>query len=213
MLTWRRQTDTACPSWVLPVRRTVAVVWSSRADSSRSRLRTCCGNTSVCCHPFFFFHPSYLVFSPRPITTGSFFEQFTANAICSRVCHLQDLQVAQHRTQQGREPSILCQLQLVRFSTDSHGHQDWFLGPDRQEKEDVGLRFAIALEELGRSSSYPFILSFLLSFHLVFSLFICHLFSSLALQHAGEAYRRQGHVLRPCTYCHSFPHTSSRLAG
>lgn len=52
---------------------------------------------------------------------------------------MQDLQVAQHRAQQGREPSVLRQLQLVRIPTNGHGHQDWFLGPDRQEKEDEGL--------------------------------------------------------------------------
>lgn len=57
----------------------------------------------------------------------------------SRVCDVQDVQVPRHRAQQGREPSVLRHLQLVRIQAQCHGHQDWFLGPGRQEKEAAGL--------------------------------------------------------------------------
>ena len=76
-----------------------------------------------------------------------------------RIRDLQDLPVSQHRVVQGREPSLVCPpsavtvntllticqlhyLQLVRLSSFRPGHQDWFLGPGRQEKEDEGLRFS-----------------------------------------------------------------------
>lgn len=55
----------------------------------------------------------------------------------SRVCHVQDLQIPRHGAQQGREPSVLHHLQLVRFPSFRPGHQDWFLRPDRKEKEDA----------------------------------------------------------------------------
>jgi hypothetical protein len=41
--------------------------------------------------------------------------------------------------EQGREPSLFHYLQLLRISSFGPGHQDWFLGPDRKEKEDAGL--------------------------------------------------------------------------
>lgn len=57
----------------------------------------------------------------------------------SRIRRLQNVQVPRHRAQQGREPSVLYHLQLVWIQTVRHGHQDWFLCPGRQEKEDAGL--------------------------------------------------------------------------
>lgn len=61
----------------------------------------------------------------------------------SRVCHLQDVQIPRHGAQQGREPAVLYHLQLVRFAPVRYGHQDWFLGPSRQEKEDAGLNATV----------------------------------------------------------------------
>lgn len=48
-------------------------------------------------------------------------------------------QVRRHRAVQGREPSVLHYLQLLRFETFRHRHQDRFLRPDRKEKKDAGL--------------------------------------------------------------------------
>lgn len=57
------------------------------------------------------------------------------NAVDSRVRYLQDVQVTRYRAQQGREPSVLRHLQLLRIQAQCHGYQDWFLCPGRQEKE------------------------------------------------------------------------------
>ncbi len=79
--------------------------------------------------------------------------------LCFRICDVQNLPFPQHGAVQGREPSLVCpspsratkdalltlsqlhHLQLVRLSSFRPGHQDWFLGPGRKEKEDEGLRF------------------------------------------------------------------------
>jgi hypothetical protein len=52
---------------------------------------------------------------------------------------LQDVPLSGYRIEQGREPTVLHHLQLVRFSPLGHRHQDRILGPSRQEKEDEGL--------------------------------------------------------------------------
>lgn len=78
-----------------------------------------------------------------------------------RIRDVQDMPISQHRTVQGREPSLVCDsfsllymnsvlilcqlhyLQLVRFSSFGPGYQDRFLCPSRKEKEDEGLNFLV----------------------------------------------------------------------
>ncbi|KAI9927738.1 hypothetical protein MW887_002590 [Aspergillus wentii] len=48
---------------------------------------------------------------------------------------MQDLPQSRHRAQQGREPSVLRHLQLVRFSSFRRCHQDWFPWTGRSPKE------------------------------------------------------------------------------
>ena len=62
-----------------------------------------------------------------------------SNRTCSRIRDVQDVQVARHGAQQGREPPVLPHVQLVRLEAQCHGDQDWFLGPGRQEAEDAGV--------------------------------------------------------------------------
>lgn len=54
----------------------------------------------------------------------------------SRIRYLQDLPQPRHRAQQGREQTVLRYLQQLRFQTFRHCHQDWFLCPGWQEKEN-----------------------------------------------------------------------------
>ena len=61
------------------------------------------------------FSPSYLTYS-------------------SRIRHLQDLPQPRHRAQQGREPSVLRHLQLLRISSFGRRHQDWFPWTGRPQK-------------------------------------------------------------------------------
>lgn len=63
------------------------------------------------------------------------------DTVNSRIRDVQDVQVARHGAQQGREPSVLRHLQLVRIQAQCYGHQDWFLCPGRQEKEAAGLEW------------------------------------------------------------------------
>jgi hypothetical protein len=61
----------------------------------------------------------------------------------SRIRHLQDLPQPRHRAQQGREPSVLRHLQLLRLPPFRHRHQDRFLRPSRQEKASARLNACI----------------------------------------------------------------------
>lgn len=79
---------------------------------------------------------------------GCFFLFFTlllprcddmSNNLNSRICHLQDLPQPRHRTQQGREPSVLRYLQLLRISSFRRGYQDRFPWPGWPQKE-AGLK-------------------------------------------------------------------------
>lgn len=73
---------------------------------------------------------------------GSFPGQAVGECVAKihyRVRVLQDLPIARHRAQQGREPSVFRHLQLVWLSSLCCTYQDWFLCPDRKEKEDAGL--------------------------------------------------------------------------
>lgn len=79
------------------------------------------------------------------------------NFLHSRVRHLQDLQICRHRAVQGRESSVLHYLQLLRFETFRHCHQDRFLRPGRKEKKDAGLsEFSRGQQELETYSSTLF---------------------------------------------------------
>jgi translation initiation factor 2 subunit 2 len=66
-------------------------------------------------------------------------------SVFSRIRHMQDLPFARHRAKQGREPSVLHHLQLVRLAPFGPSHQDGFLSPDWQEKEDAGLGCSCSL--------------------------------------------------------------------
>lgn len=64
---------------------------------------------------------------------------------------MQDLSFSRYGAQQGREPSVLHHLQLLRFSTFRPGHQVWFHCPDWKEKEDAGLSWIFVMERwIGR---------------------------------------------------------------
>lgn len=76
-----------------------------------------------------------------------------SNPTFSRVRDLQDVQVARHGAQQGREPPVLPHVQLVRLEAQCHGDQDWFLGPGRQEAEDAG----VSHPRRGACSGHPYL--------------------------------------------------------
>lgn len=57
----------------------------------------------------------------------------------SRVCGMQDLPIARYRAQQGREPAVFRDLQLLRQSTKCDSHQDRILSASRQAQEDANI--------------------------------------------------------------------------
>ena len=85
----------------------------------------------------------YISESLTPIPSRKF---VFPNPTFSRIRDVQDVQVARHGAQQGREPPVLPHVQLVRLEAQCHGDQDWFLGPGRKEAEDAGVSYSAPRE-------------------------------------------------------------------